>query len=186
MMLYFFVLFTCLFFPCFSEIEKAILSWDPNTCIESCVLKLERKFQTSMDIAEFKIPTKSNQAIIRWRPNRLFNISMLNKLSQGTGVNFKEIQVTVRGTLRHDIKGVSIISIGDNTVFNLFSPSPETAEKEEKRKPILTLLDETRNQLITAENEHKIIKVEGYLSLDGSTSPLKLIATKIIIPPPIQ
>ena len=180
---YIIVTFTCTL-PLFSEIEQITLRWLPGICKDACLNDLEKRLLTLTDIAEIKIQGSQNQVTLRWKPKRSYNYRELDAAMRYVGIRVDEVFVTVRGTLKHDNRQVILESLGDNSTFIILSPialQPGQIAAEHNIESH-QLQPATRAQLIQAENEFKIVKIEGALLLPERVQPMYLIASKIIIP----
>jgi len=182
-----FTLITLMGFPSqsHSEIEKIVLKWKPGFCSESCLVDLERKLNSIPDIAELKFQGAQSQATIRWKPNRSFSYGAIDRAMRYVGVNLREIFITVRGTIDHTTKEVTVESLGDNTKIILLSPITITSGEAAVEKNIQShrLKRETRSQLVNAEDDEKIVKIEGPLFEPERSSPLSMIVERVTIPP---
>ncbi len=169
----------------FTEVEKVVLKWKPGFCTESCLLDLEKRLARMSDVAGFKINSSQNQATLRWKPNRRFDFGDINRTMRYVGVSLHEIFVTVRGTIDHTNRDITLKSLGDNTEFTLLGPvaipSPGEAAAE-KNLQTHKLQDRTRNQLILAEDKFRVVTIEGPLFMPERSLSLYLITEKVTIP----
>lgn len=182
------ILNVILIIPLQSEVEKAVLKWNPGYCTESCLKNLTRRLQSMHDVAEVKMEGESSQATLRWKPNKPFSFQAIDYTMRYVGVRMMQVFVTVRGTILHADKNASIVSIGDNTPFLLLSPTDIKAGQAAALQNIQSykLKPEMRNKLILAEQQYKVVTIEGLLLLPERGPPLYMIIQNISIPPSLN
>lgn len=174
--------------PLVAEIETVVLKWDQGFCSRSCALGLERQLTAIRDVAEVKLDAPQDQATLRWKPNARFAFDPIDRATRQIGVPFgsdtNEIMITVRGTIRHTNREVTLISIGDGTVFTILSPPSSATGQSAILNNIqtLTLSPDTRRELILAEEEFKIVTISGPLFQPERSPPNFIVAQQVNIP----
>lgn len=142
-----------LFFLCSqlcAEIVSVEVSWTASSC-KSCYVALERRFNAIPAVAQTDFT--QNSAYLRWKPNYPYDDRLVRTPVAWSGLKIREIRVKTRGTILHDEKEIFLLSIGDNTLFPLSSPTQNSMRS--------TLDTATKERLLQAEANFELVTVEG-------------------------
>ena len=116
--------FATLFTPTssFGEIQKVRIKWLPGICSEQCGQLLIKEYQKLPGVAQVYMNLPIAEAVLIWKPNVPFSfISVRNAMSM-VGVRYRDMHLSVRGTIRKQGSNYFIVSLGDNTPFVLVGP----------------------------------------------------------------
>ncbi|MCB1111918.1 MAG: cation transporter [Chlamydiales bacterium] len=174
--------------PIMAEIERVTIRWKPAFCPASCAQGLEKSLSGIREVAEVNVQLEAGQANLRWKPNQKFSYDQINRAMRMIGVSVQEINVSVRGTIEHSSREVELVSLGDNTRFTLLSPIQPTVDQSVARNnpESYQLTESTRERLIAAEKDDRIITIQGPLFEPFRAPPLYLIIQQAQIPPPTE
>lgn len=102
-----------------AEIQNVTLRWIPGGCTTGCNQMLGQRFQMIPGVASINVNPPAGQMDVRWKPNFPLNFQPINAAFSSVGPSIEEMRVKVRGTLQSNGKQFFLISIGDNTMFQL-------------------------------------------------------------------
>lgn len=184
------LILSCFFInaPLHAEVDKVVLKWNPGFCNDSCLKNLDYRLRSMPDVAEVRMEGASSQATLRWRPNKSFSFDRIDHTMRYVGTRLMQVFVTVRGTIQHPDKDASIVSIGDNTPFILLSPTDIKPGQAAALQNVQSykLKPETRALLMQAQQEFKVVTIQGLLLLPEQGPPLRLIIQNLSIPPSLN
>lgn len=138
------------------------------------------------DVAEVLV--SNEQALLRWKPNHKMVYSALENTMATIGVAMDELQIKVRGTIKQSGRDIKIISIGDNSEFVILGPVPISKNQAPvlENPQVMRLTDEMRQRFIQAENEFKVVTIQGPFFQPERAPPYYIVAEKIDIPPSLN
>ena len=171
----------------FLEIVTVTATWNPGICNDKCGEMLGKALNKNGAIQ--KIDLTSGKVVMYWKPNAPFNYQTLkrNFQSVGVGLNLTPYELKVRGTVFKQGGDVVLVSIGDNTRFNLIGPAPVSSNQYVSRGTIVNrkLQGELLDQVELAMKNRAIVEVTGGLYLP-ETPPMRLAVNKLTIVNPEQ
>lgn len=165
------------------EIEQVTLHWDAKLCKDQCALRLERSLKNLQGVAEAQVDAAAGQATFRWKPRSRFFFQDINSATRVAGLKDLQVGITVRGVISHAGKRFTLESLGDNTMFELYSP-PRVAPTATKTTTPPNLdqygLDpEAQKHLINNENGSYVVTVTGVLLQPERSPPNRLVISSI-------
>ncbi len=168
------------------EVEYVEIKWTPGLCSESCAKNLRTQFSKTAGVASSEVSASSAQAKLHWKPNVTFSFGPINAAMSMIGLSMTELRVKVRGTIIHDAKTVTLVSLGDNTRFQLLGPTQASKTGYAIAHNINShpLPPDTRTKLLDAQTQKQVVTVEGPLFEPERSPPLYLITEKlnVIVP----
>lgn len=169
-----------------AEIQKVVITWKSAFCQQSCADGLAREFRKVNGVAEIDMNAAAGRMELRWKPNAGFQFQPINNAMAMIGVSIKDIRVTVRGTLTHDNRRVTLVSLGDNTRFDIINPvipSPNQ-QADEFNASTRGLTDANLTKLLDAEKEHMIATIDGPLFQPERSPPILLVLESLKLDKP--
>lgn len=165
-----------------ADVEQVVLRWTPETCTEGCGEIVKKNLEKMRGAASVSVSEVDGQATIRWKPSEKFSFAPINTQMRLSGPRVRDVRVRVRGTIQHSGENVYLISLGDNTRFELIGiPTPDqTGYVEENNIANRQLSQQTKERLIATERTDQLITVEGPL-FQPTRSPLRLVTEWIDI-----
>lgn len=169
-----------------AEIEHVSVKWVSAACLESCAHGLQQQFSKIPGVAEVSVDQAAGRADLRWKPNAPFAYYPIHAAMSMIGPSIKNLRVRVKGTIKHDAKTVSLVSLGDYTTFILLSPLTPSPNEYTIMYNVEThkLLPNMREQLLQAEANKQTVTIEGPLFQPERAPPLLLITETVNVTKP--
>lgn len=175
--------FLCVFGSLSAEVQQLVIKWNPVLCKQKCVQGLSDQFYNIKGVAAVEINQAAGQAQIRWKPEFPISFPPINTAMSMIGAAIEDIRVKVRGTIGHDVRTVSLISLGDNTRFLLLgSIMPQQSHFVTEFSPYNRPLDpQMRQKLLDAQANDLVATIEGPLFQPERSppNPLMLIVENV-------
>lgn len=164
-------------FPLFSEVQKLTIKWSAPQCNTKCADTIVAAFSKIPEVASIDMNQPAGQMDVHWKPNQKISFIPVNAAMSRVGLTMDDIRIRVRGTISHDDRGVVLLSIGDNTPFQLLGPIvPERHRYTIQYSPYThPLSPEMKEQLLKGEQENKVATVSGPLFMPERSPPLPLM-----------
>lgn len=166
-----------------AEIDKVTVTWTSVLCRDACGQLLYKQFSKIKGVSSVEVNQQAGIAYLKWKENVKFSFAPVNLAMQMVGLGLRDIRISVTGTVRATGKYFSIISLGDNTEFYLLSPvTPQgqgyvnqfnTANRQ--------LSPEMEQKLFNAQNERKIVTIEGPLFMPWRSPILYLVIANMSV-----
>lgn len=186
--LFFLPFFCCVFFPLFAEIEKVTVRWRPQVCDASCASGLLETFKNIPQVAFVEVDPAVGQATLTWKPNERFSFQPINYAMRWIGPSIQDLRVRVSGIiLAPDPYGtISLVSLGDNTFFDLLGPIVPQTDRFVISQNIEShpLSSELRKKLLDAARNNFVVVISGPLFGFWRSTTLLLIVENLQIKPP--
>ncbi len=180
------LLFCCLAFcGSYSSLQAEIISlvvkWTGPLCGGECIKLLDREFRKISGIQEFVISGQAGQITIKWKPYASFTFQPVNVAMELVGLSINDIRIKVRGKLRHDARTVTLVSEGDNTLFDLLNPvvPQPSGQAAEFNLGARALKPDLRARLLQAEADGMTTTIEGLLFMPERSPPLELVVEQL-------
>lgn len=157
----------------FGEIETVRVRWTQGTCKGSCVRLVDHQFQRIPGVAEVEVNENAAIATLKWKPNQPFNYRQVEAAMSMVGLDIEVITVAVRGTIVQAGQNFRIVSVGDNTSFNLLGTlTPEMSQQViQFNAENLTLSTSQKEQLLQGMEKHEVARIEGPLFMPERSPP---------------
>lgn len=151
--------------PLSAEIQSLEMRFNPAFCNLKCPSMLAGALQNMPAVAEVTMNGQQGQAIMRYKPNMPFDFWAFKRAIQTIGVNYLFLRIKVRGSIKGSGNKFALVSMGDNTQFNLLgplqsSPNQYTISTDTTNHPLTPYLIETLQQGV---NENRVAVVSGWL-----------------------
>lgn len=151
-------------FPLFGEIESVVIGYREQNCnTEQCIRVIKERFKVVPDIAEVNVsPGAIN---LTWKPNRPFTFEKINIPLRLVGLSPQNVAVTARGLIKQEGDKLYLVSLGDNTKFQLLNPPQPKSNDYIEYNNIdnYTLLPHVRKQLEEAMKSKQVVQASGWL-----------------------
>lgn len=169
-------------YPLDADVESVVLRWTPETCIAGCGAIVQTNLEKMKGAASVSVSEAASQATILWKPDEKFSFVPINTQMRLAGPRVRDVRVKVRGTIKHSGQNVYLVSLGDNTRFELIGiPTPDpTGYVEESNIANRQLSQQTKDRLIATERSDQVVTVKGPL-FQPTRSPLRLVTERIDI-----
>jgi hypothetical protein len=105
-----------------AEVELVTIVWKASTCPLNCARMLEAQLRTIPGVASVTVYPLVGRAELRWRPMMPFSFAPINTAVRSVGPSIFQMLVKARGVIRVNAGNYQLISLGDNTPFNLIGP----------------------------------------------------------------
>lgn len=166
--------------PLTAEILSVTAQWDAKGCKEQCAAQLEKALKNISGAADIHIDPNAGQAVMRWKPRSRFYIQDFNIALRNANIKPSAFFITVRGTLTHTGKKVTLDSLGDNTSFELLSPLQSQPKSKQPLNPDQFSLEPgTYQHLVDSEQGFYVVTVSGVLLMPERAPPNRLIIQSI-------
>ncbi len=174
-------LVTFLFFnPLLSEIQKVEIKWQNANCSLACAQNIGQQLRAVAGVAEAQINLAGGQANLRLIPNYPFSLRLINVALGRMNVTADSIRVKVRGILQFTGNSYYLISIGDNTIFNLLGPIDHQAGQTTNYNKLTTPLNPyLQSHLLDGIKNNRVTLVEGHIINPHGLPPLSLIIEQL-------
>lgn len=169
--------------PLYSEVLEVFVSWNNSGCKERCAELLHERFEKMPQVESVTMNPSAGNARLKWNPTSPFSYQVIKNQLQRVGVGLNELRVRVRGRGVPSGKGVSLISLGDNTRFTLISHLRNRPEKYISRPDgsKLDLSSNLQEKILNAAQEDKAIVIEGPIYQPHRSPPLYLVVSRLQI-----
>lgn len=165
-----------------AEVEKVTVTWTSVLCRDACGQLLYKYFCRIPAVSSVEVNQQAGIAYLKWKENQKFSFAPVNHAMQMVGLGLRDVRVTVTGTIRATGKYFSIISLGDNTEFYLLSPvTPTNGYVNQFNLANRQLSPEMQQKLFNAQNERKIVTIEGPLFMPWRSPILYLVVASMNI-----
>lgn len=160
-----------------AEVQTVTLKWTAGLCKESCVKGLTQQFQKIDGVADISIDMDQGQAELQWKPDVAFSYYPVKIAMQMIGLYINNIKVKVRGTITHDTQSVQLVSLGDNTIFQLLNPVAPQKDQYFEQYSIYSrqLSQELRDKLLDIEQNNQVVTIDGPLFEPERSPPIYLV-----------
>lgn len=157
-----------IFNGCFSlsaEIQSVVIKWNAALCLDVCIPGIERNLQSIQSVTDIRINARAGIAEMGWKPNYPFSFAPFNLATRSVGIRLSDLRLRVQGTIAHDVEGVYLVSLGDNTRFRLIGPIQPLAGRYVVQSNIAShpMPADLQQKLLDAEAQNTIVTVEGPL-----------------------
>lgn len=168
-----------------ADIEKILIKWNAALCRDVCIPNLQSKFRSVGGVTDFQINPSAGVAELHWRPRYPFSLVPFNTAMRSVGIRMLNIRVRVTGTIAHDSYNVYLVSLGDNSRFQLIGPIRPEIGQYVIRQNIANhpLSPEVLQRLLSTEAGGQTVTIEGPL-FEPNRYNLILITEQINFPPP--
>ncbi|MBA3721505.1 MAG: hypothetical protein H0W88_03795 [Parachlamydiaceae bacterium] len=168
-----------------AEIGKILIKWNAALCLDTCIPTLSNQFRGIPGVTDFQINPSAGVAELHWAPQYPFSIVPFNNATRMVGIRMSNMRVQVRGFITHDPYNFYIVSLGDNSRFQLIGPIRPQVGNYVIRQNIANhpLAPDVQQKLLQAEGSGQIVTVEGPL-FEPTRLNLILITEQITLPPP--
>lgn len=163
------------------EVLDVTVMWNNVMCLEPCGKLLQEKFLKMPQVQEVSIDITAGQARIKWKPKAPFSYYPVKTTMQMVGLGVNEMKVTVRGKAKVTKDKVVLVSLQNNTPFELVSlPTPEQGLYVTRPNQIFMKLDPgLAEKIMTEAKEDKILIISGPLYSPWRSPPLQLVVESI-------
>ncbi len=160
------------------EITKVKITWNNIGCTASCAELLEKYLKEIPAIAEVRLNAQAGSAELVYKPNSPYEYQPIHYAIARVGITLNDVRMDLRGTISHSGNQIFATSVGDNTKVELLGQQrSSTTQFVEKYNVANYPIDpEMKNALLSAEQKHQIVKIEGTVYMAYRT-PLRLIVT---------
>lgn len=164
-------------FPVIAEVQKLTIKWSAGLCNITCSDLLRNAFLKIPSVADVEMNQPAGQAEIHWKPNQKISFIPINAAMSRVGLAIEDIRIKVRGTITHDDRGVTLISLGDSTPFQLLGPVvPDKNRYVIQYSPYThPISPEMREELLQGEKEEKVATISGPLFMPERSPPFPLM-----------
>lgn len=165
------------------EVLEVFISWNSYLCDDQCAELIKKRFESVKQVESIDVNAKAGNARIKWNPKSMFTYQAIKTQLQLVGVGLSELRVRVRGRGVPQGEGAALISLGDNTRFNLISPI-QVAPGEYAALPDgsqLSLAEGLKEKILSSAREKKVIVIEGPIYQGHRSPPLYLIVSRLQI-----
>ncbi|MBA3957486.1 MAG: hypothetical protein H0X51_03705 [Parachlamydiaceae bacterium] len=171
----------CCQFVLQAEVQKVTIKWTAMACKELCVQGLAKQFYLIKGVSNVQIDQGAGQAILTWKPDQIFTFAPINTAMSMIGLAINNIQIKVRGTVRHDDRTVTLVSIGDGTLFQLIGPVMPSPSQYviQYNTGSRTLPPHLREELLEGEAGSQVAMIEGPLLMPERSPPLQLVIERL-------
>lgn len=170
----------------FSEVEQAILKWNPTACNHNCPGLLQARLQQAKGVSSVEMHAEEGWAAMAWDPKIPFSFVPLNWALRYVGVREKALRVRVSGHVQGSGVNYSITSRGDNTNFVLFNRAvpvdpPQYVNMYNPSNRILS--KEIIAKLEEAKKGNRIVVIDGpiFMPERSPPDPLRLVVENISV-----
>lgn len=160
-----------------ANVEWVIIRWTPQICQYECQESLYKRFSAIRGVANVEIAGAEGRATLRWKPDERFSYGPIDVAMRMVGPSIRDIRVRVRGTITHQGATFHLISLGDNSIFELLGvPLPATRNDTVEQNSLFTraLDEQMRSKLLQVEKESQLVTVEGPLFEPWRSPSLRL------------
>lgn len=170
--------------PLAAEVEQIVVTWTAQLCEHGCQASLYKYFQAIRGVADVDINGPNGTATLRWKPNQRFSYAPIDAAMRMVGPSIRDIRVKVRGTINRRGRSFSILSLGDNTSFELLGiPLPHMRNDTAIENSLYTReMDPQRfNQLQAAQQAADTVVIEGPLFEPWRSPTLRLVVQSMTV-----
>lgn len=162
-----------------AEVETVSVTWTAMECQTNCRKQLEKEFRKIPGVAEVNMNPLAGQVDLKWKKNVQFTFSPINVAMEMVGLTINDIRVKVHGVLQHTATGVTLVSSGDYTRFDLLNPvvPQQHGQAPQFNTAARKLQPEMLQKLLEAERAKKIATIEGSLLFPERSPPLELVVS---------
>lgn len=180
------LLFPFIISPSFAEVDRVVVKWTADTCPNFCQERLKSRFAAINNVAEMQLDPRNGTATFRWKPNDKFSYEAIKREMRMVGIGMVDLRVSVRGTVSYSPGSdtYTLISLGDNTHFNLYSPVQSKPNQQvlQYTTATRTLSPEVKSKLAAAQQTDRLVFIEGFLLEPERSPPLQLVVERIQLP----
>lgn len=145
---------------------KITAAWDPIECEKSCLFNLQKEFSSTHKVADLDIRKDSGIVTFRWLPTVPFDFTVIKRAFQLVGLGLQTVDIELRGVVKwKDDNNVTLLSIGDGTVFQLIGPLlfKQNSYVNPGNKASYPIEGELKANLQKASREQKVVVIKGTL-----------------------
>ncbi len=174
----------------FAEIETVSLTWDNRQCLEGCTQLINKQLSKLKEVASVTTSQQNGIATMQWKTGVPFTFKPVNDAIKRVGIHVETLRIKLRGTIVQKNRKFYIISLGDETTFNLLGTASDDPSKN--RYVIQTsrfnrpLSDEQKKMLTDAMKNKLTVTIEGPIYQPYQFPPLDLIIENISVSQPVN
>lgn len=173
--------------PLQANINRVIVKWTPQLCLESCTRQLQNRFSNMAGVADLSIDQGNGVMELKWKKNTPFSYTDLNWTMRWIGLSMTYVRVKATGYILKMGSTYILESKQDKTRFTLLGVAiPEAPTLFVQANHIFNrpLSSSNIEFLENAIHNKLLVTIDGPLFQPWRSPPLWLVMEEAVIKAP--